>query len=303
MLLKHRIVCSLFAALALASLSVVGSASEPPGKETPSFSVSSCIVGAGPDGRLGLEVTFENTSQAPYRSLVWRAHLGRGWLDFRDNGDFAPGQSQKRVIYWRGAYATGIYNNNGDCSVVAAETDAGANWSSPGFSSSETFSMPTPRPSDATAVPSTIDNAINDPIGIVSCAVDVESGRSHGLGRKAGLGVLKVRFRNLSTRMIDRVIFRAAYLRSGVDFTYGGHFSPNELISSDEYVFGTRIPGGHLMEDMPVGTSISFASLDDDPGNCMTVSAHYEDGETWQNPNVGQTPPPLPTAPPTLPPN
>lgn len=303
MLRKHRMVFSLFVALALASLSVAGNASEPLGKGVPSIPVFSCIVGAGADGRLGLEVTFKNSSQDAYRSLVWRAHLGRGWLDFSDGGDFPPGQIQKRVIFWRGAYATGVYNDRGDCSVVATETDAGVKWAASGVSLSQTYSMPTPRPSDATPVPSTIDNAINNPIGIVSCAVDVEAGRSHGVGRKAGLGVLKVRFRNLSPRTIDKVIFRAAYLKSGVDFTYGGHFAPNALVSSDEYVFGTRIPGGHLMEDMPAGTSVSFASLDDDPSNCATVSARYEDGTIWQNPDIGVTPPPLPTAPPTLPPN
>lgn len=263
----------------------------------------SCIVGAGRDGRPGLEITFKNASADAYTSIVWRARVGRGWLDFDDSGDFAAGQLERRVIYWRNASFVGVYNDSADCSAVAVQTNTGVQWKAPGVSLTPPYLMPTPRPDNATPVPSTIDNAMGDPIGIVSCAVDIEAGRTHGLGRKAGFGVLRVRFRNLSSHVVDKVVFRAAYLSGGVDFTYGGRFAPGALMSSDQHVLGTRIPGGHLMEDLPVSSPVSYDSFDDDPSNCATVSAHYEDGTVWQNPSMGPTQPPLPTASPTLPPN
>jgi hypothetical protein len=34
----------------------------------------------------------------------------------------------------------------------------------------------------------------------------------------------------------------------------------------------------------------------DDPRDCAVVSAHFADGSAWQNPSIGATPGPLPTA-------
>ncbi|MGZ6246779.1 MAG: hypothetical protein ACXWNM_13510 [Vulcanimicrobiaceae bacterium] len=287
----------------MASIGIGAKASEPLNSAMPVISVLSCIVGAGPDGRPGLEITFKNSSTNEYTSIIWRVRLAGGWLDFHDNGDSAPEQIAKRVLYWRGGSLTGYYEDRADCSAVAVQTKTGLQWKAPGVDLTPEYSQPTPRPNDATPIPATIDNPNGNPVGIVSCVLDIERGRTRGLGRKAGFGVLMVRFRNLSSHVIDRVIFRAKYLSSGVDFIYGGHFSPGALVSSDQRVFGTRIPGGHLMEELPVSTPVSYASFDDDPGNCGAVSARYEDGTEWQNPSVGATPPPLPTAPPTLPPN
>jgi hypothetical protein len=113
---------------------------------------------------------------------------------------------------------------------------------------------------------------------------------------------LRVRFRNLSSQPIDRVVFRAPYLSGGFDFVDGGSFAPGVLIRSDfQYVFGQRAVG-RLNRELPVATPVDYLSSDEDPSNCMTVSAHFADGTMWQNPDAGPTEPPLPTAPPTLPP-
>ena len=250
-----------------------------------------------------MEVTFKNASASEYTSITWRASLARGWIDLRDTGDFAPGQTVKRVVYFRGGVLGGYYDDRSACSAVATQTSNGVQWTAPGVTLTPEYFLPTPLPKDAPPVPASIENATGDPVGIVSCRVDIEAGRTHGLGRKAGFGVLMVRFENLSSRTIDQVVFRAAYLSGGIDFTYGGHFAPNALVSSDEYVLGNHIPGGHLMENLPVSTPVSYVSLDDRPNNCTAVSAKYDDGTVWQNPNAGPTQPPLPTAPPTLPPN
>ena len=86
------------------------------------------------------------------------------------------------------------------------------------------------------------------------------------MGRKLGLGVLRVRFRNLSDRPIDRVVFSAAYLSGGFD----------------------------IIRDLPIETPTSFISLDE-PSGCTTVSARYGDGTMWESPVAGPTEPPLPT--------
>jgi hypothetical protein len=39
----------------------------------------------------------------------------------------------------------------------------------------------------------------------------------------------------------------------------------------------------------------AYVSLDD-PRDCAVVSAHFTDGSAWQNPSIGATPGPVPTA-------
>ena len=118
------------------------------------------------------------------------------------------------------------------------------------------------------------------------------------------MAILGVRFLNLSSVTIDRVVFRASYLNGGIDFVDAGRFSPHTLISvpaTRNYLGQPTI--GQLIRDLPATTSFDYYDLDDDPRNCATVRVHFADGTVWQNPDIGPTEPPLPTAPPTLAPN
>ncbi|HVA28228.1 MAG TPA: hypothetical protein VNF68_08615 [Candidatus Baltobacteraceae bacterium] len=285
----QRLAFLLVGVVALSSLCI---GKIPAQNASPGLTILSCIAAADASERPGITVSFRNDSSVAYSSIVWRAAFGRGWLDFTDKGDFAPGVVATHTLIWPRGFYSGYYRDNpANCSVVAD-----------GTAPTPDFSFPTPPPDNATPIPATFDNSTHDPIGIISCSLSVVAGRTHGLGRKAGLGWLRVRFRNLSTQTIDRVVLRAAYLSGGIDFTDGGSFAPNVLIKSDyQYVFGQRA-AGRLYEDLPVATPVDYFSSDEDPSNCVTVSARYHDGTTWQNPDVGATQPPLPTAPPTLPP-
>lgn len=272
--------------------------------EAPQISIFSCVIGANAANHLGVRVRFRNDSPENLTAIVWRAHIGNSWGDLRDEGAFASGATFTRTIVSRFVDATAYYRDDvGNCSVVETESASGTRWSVPGFDASVGAFAPTPRPSDAVPVPASIDNPTNDPIGIVSCAVGIRAGRPHAFGTKDGNAILAVRFRNLSAQTIDRVVFRAPYLGGGIDFVYNGSFAPEVLISSDTHVFGTDFPGGRLMRNLPVETPADYSSPGDDPSNCITVTVHYVGGETWQNPSAGPTEPPLPTAPPTLPPN
>jgi hypothetical protein len=262
----------------------------------PQLHVVSCTVASIPH-RAVMEVEFRNDTSKELTSIVWRARYGSGWIDFTDKADVLPGATIKHTLWdtarvsrlamqVEDSYRSGPEN----CSVLATQAKSGATWRDERADPAPQR-IPTPEPDDARPVPATIDNPLQDPIGIVGCKLIVAHGRTRGLGRKAGRGVLSVRFRNLSDKPIDRIVFRAAYGAGGFDFIFGGVFSPNVLVSSDQYVLGEKT--GKLFRDLPVDTPVDYVSLDE-PANCTTVSVRYIGGRLWQNPMVGPTEPPLP---------
>jgi hypothetical protein len=258
---------------------------------------------------LGLRIGFRNDTTGELAEIVWRVRFGGAWVDFRDRGPFAPGMTVTHTLNAPlltdriGRFEDAINN----CSVADVQSAAGTEWQAPGFSARLLYSIPTPRPDDVTPLPANIDNPTHDPVGIVGCVAEVDRGRTRGIGRKNGVALLGVRFRNLSSEPIDQIVFRVWYLSGGVDFIEGGIFSPGTLISSPAIqhpILGPPAVLGHLSRlDLPVTTPVDFIDTDDDPNNCATVRVHFVDGTVWQNPGIGPTEPPLPTAPPTLAPN
>lgn len=283
----------------LTSLSICAAVNAASG--APPVTILSCQIGANTDERPAMTVEFRNESAQQLTRIVWRARVAEGWLDFPDDAGAAPGVTVRRTLSWKVGLLPGYYSGNvDDCRAIAGQSVDGTHW---GDLDAPDHFVETPRPDDATPVPASIDNATKDPIGIVSCIAFFERGRTHGIGRKNGAAILGVRFLNLSSVTIDRVVFRASYLDGGVDFVDAGRFSPHALISvpATRNYFGQRVVG-QLISDLPATTTFDYYDLDDDPRNCTTVSAHFVDGSVWQNPDVGPTTPPMPTAPPTLPP-
>lgn len=275
----------------------------PPAAAQPSVTMLSCVIGAGGNGRLGLEVGFRNDSPDALKSTVWRAHLSdNAWFDFGDSVSVEPHATSTHVLYQRRLLISKAYYRDDVriCSLVRAQYADGSEWQSSDFG--EHFQRSTPRPDDAAPIPATIDNPAHDPVGVVACLYDIETHKLLGSPAGGGVGLLAVRFRNLSTRTIDQVVFRVPYLSGGFDFIDGGSFAPGVLISSDQYFEGAHIVGRKLMRDLPANLPGAYQTLNYNPENCITVSAHFSDGSSWQNPNVGPTEPPAPTAPPTLPP-
>lgn len=282
--------------LALSSVAVMAATGEPP------ITILSCQVGANADERPAMRVEFRNDGSEQLTRIIWRARIADGWLDFTDDAGSAPGVTVRRTLSWKVGLLGGYYSSDGrDCSAIAAQSVSGTRW---GDLTAPAHFVETPRPDDATPVPASIDNPSRDPIGIVSCYASFNGGRTHGIGRKNGRAILGIRFRNLSSEDIDRVVFRAHILTGGIDFIDAGRFSPHTLISvpASRIYLGQRVTG-QLIRDLPATMPFDYYDLDDDPANCVTVSAHFVDGTTWQNPDVGPTEPPMPTAPPTLPPN
>jgi hypothetical protein len=284
----------------LASLSIGAAVSADP--DAPPVTILSCQIGATADERPAMTIEFRNEGSQQLARIIWRARVADGWLDFTDDAGAAPGVTVRRTLSWKVGVLPGYYSNDvDDCRAFAAQAIDGTQW---GDLAAPDHFLETPRPDDATPVPASMDNPSKDPIGIVSCIASFDKGRTHGIGRKDGTALLGIRFRNLSSQTIDRIVFRVWYLSGGFDFIDGGSFAPHTLISSPELrrMLG-QVVQGRLVRDLPATTPADYYDLSDNPSNCIAVSAHYVDGSSWQNPDVGPTEPPLPTAPPTLPPN
>lgn len=85
---------------------------------------------------------------------------------------------------------------------------------------------------------------------------------------------------NVSARVVDRVVVRARYGNSGIDFVDEGTFAPGALIK--------RVLKKPLSDDLREQVYLSL----DDPRDCAAVGAHFADGSAWQN----SFPTPLPSA-------
>lgn len=273
--------------------------------QTPKIRIFSCQVVSGGSivprtDEIGLAVRFRNESQTELASIVWRANYGKATVDFIDDGAFAPsvqidnyvlfergttrfnwsgalgdalalvGHAQPRYSLEKSDIALPLYLGTEDpenCSIVRATSKTGDVWINPAIAqAAAVVPLPTPR-STSGAISTT------DPIEVSSCQLAV--------GDDANL---QVAFRNRTERAAERVVIRAAYLGSGLDFTDQGTFTAGALISHQ------------LKRALPDALrKRGYISLDD-PNDCAVASVQYRDGTTWQNPALAATPSPFATA-------
>jgi len=270
----------------------------------PQIQVFSCRVLSGTPyvpviDEIGLSVRFRNDSPDPLASIVWRATYAGQPIDFSDDGEFSPnvlidnnvpfaaGTAYLNVLNAVVSLAT-IFHPNPikttvalplyagtedpqNCTIVRVVRADGSVWMNPDVAQdAHPFTQPTPLPSpDATP---TAAPASGSPVALAPCSLDIN--------RNAGLGV---KFRNDSTHVADRIVFRAAYEDSALDFTDSGTFAPGDVIAT------------YLKESLPNELSGRYFYDHYDAQRCAVVSVQYADGTSWVNASLPATPPPLPT--------
>lgn len=264
----------------------------------PAIHVFSCQVSSDTHNAL-LTVRFRNDSSATLASILWRAKYGSGYIDFPDRGKFSPGATVKRQIplFWRFLASDPLkHGYQGfpfpeNCSIIETKTEDGAEWGTPS-TASDSVSIPTVAPDDATPIPATLDNPLRNPVGIISCQYAAGDWAGYlQTGKLRGHAMLYVRFRNLASTSITRVVFRVPYASSGIDFVDGGTFSPGVLVKSDKR---PDLEMRKLSRDDLPRLPWAITSLDE-AQNCMTVTVQFSDGTSWQNPTIDPMPAPLPT--------
>lgn len=268
-------------ALVAAFCSLAAAANE--GAVNTPIKVDSCYaLAAGHGGESttfsGIMIRFRNMTSTTLRQIVWRASTPAGTMDLIDTGVFSPGVSIRTELGRRGSGFHGPLHSTmevigpGVCTAIEFR-DANGNITKEPAPAPVPFYVPPVPPDSATPVPASIDNPSRDPVGVVSCAFSIVFGRAYG----------HVRFRNLSSQVIDRIRFRAFYGMGGIDFDKTGSFAPGVLIDT----------GDMSRRDLPPHAYSEYVTLDA-PSSCTAVEAHYTGGTSWTNPSVGPTEPPFP---------
>lgn len=275
----------------------------------PAIHVFSCQVMSGillpRKDDVGLLVRFRNDSPSALTSIVWRGKYGKGFVDFVDDGTFARdlridnfvlAEQGSTHFNWGGfafdAVAVAAHTlpssglmttnivlppfvslpNPENCSVIRATFDTGETWVNPDAAQQlALLTAPTPIPVPS-ATASGAQAELPEPIAFSRCTLWVTP-----------RPLVEVTFRNVWTRPADRIVVRAPFGTSAIDFVDQGTFAPDTVVK-------------HMLKK-PVQDELrdqSYISLDD-PRDCAIVSAHFADGSTWQNPAIGATPAPLPT--------
>jgi hypothetical protein len=280
--------------------------------KAPNIHVYSCQVVSGTllpqNDEIGLAVRFMNNSSDTLSSIVWRAKYRSTWVDFIDDGTFSPAtRIDNYVLFeagtthfnWLGAVTDVLalavhapanqpvmnspnmfvpyvsYDDPQNCGVVRTISDDGTLWINPDLVAQKPFVFPSPAPSVS---PSAEPSATPSPVAPPSIPIDVTS-CSPAIG---GEGELGVRFTNLMKQAAKRVVFRIPYKDSAIDFTDEGTFSQNVAI-----MHGLK---RSLPDELRRVAYVPFA----DPSLCNVVTVQYEDGTTWQNPQLSASPAPLP---------
>jgi hypothetical protein len=277
---------------------------------SPRVHVFSCQVMSGVlvprKDDVGLAVRFRNDGADTLNSIVWRAKYADGTVDFIDDGTFSPDlridnfvlaeQGSSRFnwgglaldalqLVGRGIPTGDLMKTNlilpqyvsmsdpENCSILRATFEGGETWVNPDLvqqTAMLTARTPVPVPSSA---PAESSNDALAPIQFSHCTLIVQN-RSWA----------EVSFRNVSTHVADRVVVRARYGKSGIDFVDQGTFAPGAPIKH----YLKKPPSDDLRDQ-------AYYSLDD-PRECAVVSAHFVDGSTWQNTSLDASPGPVPTA-------
>jgi hypothetical protein len=273
----------------------------------PAIHVSSCQTFSGillpSRNEIGLAVRFENTSAQVYRSIVWRAKYGGGYVDFTDDGTFAANVRVDNFILSESSkarfnignafldlagpvdagpspwvtqnqyvdYASSDEPEN--CEIVSTVDIDGTTWINPG--------TPLPHTRIPRAASFGLPGTSATPSPAAAGGVSVADCR-YGWYK---LGWLRMRlvFRNIGVRPMHRVVFRAAYRRSGIDFADEGVFLPGSTIQHT------------LKAQLPNAAPASFSETFDDPSSCAVVNVEYADETRWQNPDFAPDPGPFAT--------
>jgi hypothetical protein len=253
----------------------------------PPVRVTSCFVmaiGRGDAESLGsqMRVRFENQTDATYETMVWRATTPAGTIDFTDHGTFSPRVSIARDLEIRGSklkfnmwsriYPSFELMGPGVCALVQTVSKTGETWVDRAVAPAAIHIPDIPAES-APSVPTTFDNPLHDPIGIISCQFSIVLARAFGY----------VRFVNLSPQPIDQITFRAFFGAGAIDFVQRGTFAPNVRVR----------PGDMSRRDLPPHTFREYVTLES-PTSCVAVNARYADKTVWQNPQADVLEPTFP---------
>jgi hypothetical protein len=219
-------------------------------------------------------VWFSLDGPNAFKSLTWRIRVrGGGWVDLKTTRAVQPGQADEILERFTMNTNSPAYISLDDpsaCTLIGAVTGDGQTWTDPS-ALPPPISLPTRAPNDATPIPATVDNATHDPIGIIGCNVHV-----HGPLDYYRAADLEVRFKNVSSKVIDQITFRAFDGSGGVDFVKQGSYSPGVFVLTSAY--RQRLPdAGAPYESLELADS------------CAAISATYADGTVWQAPDAGPT--------------
>ncbi|MGA7745906.1 MAG: hypothetical protein WCA52_02720 [Candidatus Aquilonibacter sp.] len=291
--------------MALSCFAPIRSADGPPQVHVFSCQVISGTPYVPRTDDIGLVVRFKNESADDLASIVWRSTYGTFPVGFIDDGTFSPGvQIDNDLLFERGSThfnwgaalgdaaaalahtmpAQSLAASNmvlpqyfgtedpGNCAIVRVTYSSGQIWENP-----ELPQLLTPPPSPSATPPSPAPSPPPDPavepVTLGRCILNID-----------GKAYLQVTFRNESTKPADRIVVRADYESSALDFTDQGTFSQDSLIS---HTIKISPP-----DELSTRTYLGF----NDPARCAVVSVHYTDGTSWQNSAIPATPGPLPTA-------
>jgi hypothetical protein len=277
----------------------------------PQIHVFSCQVTSGSGlphkDDIGLVVRFRNDGPTALTSIMWRAKYGSAPIDFIDDGTFTHDVRVDNYVLaeqgsthfnWGGlalsalqlaahSVPTGNLSTSNmvlpeyigteypeNCAIVRATFDTGETWVNPDLVQQSTLlAKPTPLPRIAAALVEAKTGS-SEPVAFSHCELDL-----------VGKPLLDVSFRNTTPRVADRLVIRAAYGKSAVDFIDEGTFAPDALVKH-----WLRKPTTDELRPH------AYYGLDD-PRDCAVVSAHFTDGSTWQNPSLDATPAPIAAVP------
>ncbi|HVA28150.1 MAG TPA: hypothetical protein VNF68_08215 [Candidatus Baltobacteraceae bacterium] len=293
-----------FVFLALVALLASAARAADPTPAPPDIHIYSCKVMSGPTlvpqaNEVGLAVRFQNDSTQEYKSILWRAKYGSGYVDFLDDGQFSPqiridnfllfdiGKAHANILgvlfMPRGSsvpidsqvhlaeYAS--MSDPENCSIVQATTDDDVTWKNPDAPAAH-YLFPSPAPStEATLAPG--EDVAKGPIDIAHCHLLFPYVRN--------TAQLDVGFRSVAPgKTADAVTFRVSYGSGTLDAIDRGAFEDGTYVRHKLKIALPDELGGR-----------SYFSLDD-PANCAAVSVHYADGTQWNNP-AAPSPLPVPT--------
>lgn len=257
---------------------------------------------------IGLVVRFENVSQTPLKSIVWRAKYGNTFIDFIDDGTFSPQaridnyvlfEAGKRKFNWwnavggaflalNGVNAPNLplynvpvmfgdyagYNDPDTCAVARTISTDGALWVNPAVAAEVPFSFPSPspKPSGSPSPDPSPTPFASGPIAVSRCSYQL-----------IGKGYLSVNFTNTGSQAAKQIVFRVPYKAGGVEFDDQGLFSPGVHV---QHRLHTNLPEALA--------TVFYSPLPQTLDDCQVARIQYADGTAWQNPAISAAPLPTP---------
>lgn len=260
------------------------------------LSITSCQVMSGSivpqRNEVGLAIRFTNTSADPLTSIVVRAKYGAGWIDFEDDGSFAPHvridnflayEAGTSKINWVAAAAavlaraplipgriTSLHFDDyigladpQNCTVMRTVSERGGVYTNSHWPKPHAL-LPTPGPDPRSTEFPAVPRPVRLPVDFAHCRLILQ-------GVMLTNPSLTVAFRNNERREAKRIVFRASYGTGAIDFTDAGAFAPGIIV---RHQLKTR---GDASTETRTFTSF------DDPAVCDVVRVEYADGAVWTN--------------------